>query len=116
MTFKTQAYNFKVLFNALALKPSAVVKCFGLAYSALLGFFQHYDSTSQSESHQQKWQGVGYDKFERTSNQPVPNNLKMVTCNAVAMPQASTRTEISWPTLPVLTTVLHRQSAVAAYP
>ncbi|KAI3608070.1 hypothetical protein WG66_004564 [Moniliophthora roreri] len=93
MTFKTQAYNFKVLFNALALKPSAV----------------HYDSTSQSESRQQKWQGVGYDKFERTSNQPVPNDLKMVTCNAVAMPWASTQTEISWPTLPALTTVLHCQ-------
>ncbi|KAI3614486.1 hypothetical protein WG66_011355 [Moniliophthora roreri] len=99
-TFKTQAYNFKVPFNALALKPSAL----------------HYDSTSQLESRQQKWQGVGHDKFERTSNQPVPNNLKMVTYNTVAVPWASTQTEISWPTLPVLMTVLHRQSAVAAYP
>ncbi|KAI3615954.1 dna replication licensing factor cdc19 (cell division control protein 19) [Moniliophthora roreri] len=99
MTFKTQAYNFKVLFNALALKPSA-----------------HYDSTSQSESRKQKWQGVGHDKFERTSNQPVPNDLKMVTCNTVAVPRASTRTEISRPALLALTTVLHHQSAVAAYP
>ncbi|KAI3601163.1 hypothetical protein WG66_001621 [Moniliophthora roreri] len=92
MTFKTQAYNFKVLFNALALKPSV-----------------HYDSTSQLESCQQKWQGVGYDKFERTSNQPVPNDLKMVTCNTVTMPWASTWTEISRPTFPALTTVLHHQ-------
>ncbi|KAI3601160.1 sulfite reductase beta subunit [Moniliophthora roreri] len=74
MAFKTQVYNFKVPFNALALKPSTL----------------HYDSTSQSESCQQKWQDVGHDKFERTLNQPVPNDLKMVTCNAVAMPQAST--------------------------